>query len=243
MDLAEHNAIEASRDRAEGVRLAYVAATRARDLLVVANVGDGPYDKSWVDPLAACLYPPLASRRSPTAAAGVPDFRGTDTVLERPDMESATAATVRPGAYAMHDPVTGAPYTVVWWDPLAVDARGEERRGLRREHLITKDARPEDVAADRARFDAWQQWRSGTLARGSQPSMAVLTATEWARATPAAIAGVDARLVTVERVPGRARPSRGAALRDAGACRAGGGSSRRNRRPRFAASPTSRRGS
>ena len=78
IDLAEHNAIEASRDRAEGVRLAYVAATRARDLLVVPNVGDGPYDKSWVDPLAACLYPPLASRQSPSGRggrAGVPRQR------------------------------------------------------------------------------------------------------------------------------------------------------------------------
>ena len=35
LDLREHNALEASRDEAEGVRLAYVAATRARDLLVV----------------------------------------------------------------------------------------------------------------------------------------------------------------------------------------------------------------
>ena len=42
IDLAEHNDLEAARDRAEGVRLAYVAATRARDLLVVPNVGDAP---------------------------------------------------------------------------------------------------------------------------------------------------------------------------------------------------------
>ncbi|HVG77172.1 MAG TPA: UvrD-helicase domain-containing protein [Patescibacteria group bacterium] len=208
VDLAEHNAIEASRDRAEGVRLAYVAATRARDLLVVPNVGDGPYDKSWVDPLAACIYPPLATRQSPSAATGVPEFRGKDTVLERPDMETATSATVRPGAYAMHDPVTGAPYTVVWWDPLAIDGRGEERRGLRREHLITRDAKPEDVAADRARFESWQQWRTDTLARGSHPSMAVLTATEWARAVPGAAGDKAAPPVIVEAIPVRAgRPA------------------------------------
>jgi ATP-dependent exoDNAse (exonuclease V) beta subunit len=203
VDLAEHNAIEAARDRAEGVRLAYVAATRARDLLVIANVGDGPYDKSWVDPLAAAIYPPLADRRSPIVAAGVPEFRGTDTVLERPDMETATAATVRPGAFAMHDPVTDAPYTVVWWDPLAIDARGEERRGLRREHLITKDARPEDVAADRARFEAWDRWRAGTLAKGREASMAMLTATEWARSQPAPTAAATADLVSVDVIAAR----------------------------------------
>ncbi len=139
----------------------------------------------------------------------MPAFKGKDTVLERPDMATATPATVRPGAYAMHDPATAGPFTVVWWDPLAIDARGDERRGLRREHLITKDARPEDVAEDRARFEAWRAWRAATIARGSQLSRAVLTATEWARSVPAApgrAAAGDAGAVAIERVaaaPGR----------------------------------------
>jgi hypothetical protein len=126
-------------------------------------------------------------------------------------MATATPATVRPGAYAMRDPVTAEPFTVVWWDPLAIDARGDERRGLRREHLITKDARPEDVARDRAAFDDWSAWRTATLARGSTASRAVLTATEWARAVPAPSApgaggGVEA--VTVEQVAATAgRPA------------------------------------
>ncbi len=208
LDLAEHDTIEASRDRAEGIRLAYVAATRARDLLVVPNVGDAPYERSWVDPLAACIYPAVSTRQSPEHVAGVPVFAGRDTVLERPDMETATAATVRPGAYAMRDATTGEPFTVVWWDPLAIDARGEERRGLRREDLITKEARPEDVAADRARFDAWQQWRADTIARGTQPSLAVLTATEWAKLRADDMDGDAA--VTIATVPPRAgRPAGG----------------------------------
>ena len=40
IDLLLHGSEEAERDRAEGQRLAYVAATRARDLLVVPVVGD-----------------------------------------------------------------------------------------------------------------------------------------------------------------------------------------------------------
>ena len=40
MDLLLHDAEEAARDRAEGERLAYVAATRARDVLVVPAIGD-----------------------------------------------------------------------------------------------------------------------------------------------------------------------------------------------------------
>ena len=41
IDLLLHDAEEAARDRAEAERLAYVAATRARDLLVVPAIGDG----------------------------------------------------------------------------------------------------------------------------------------------------------------------------------------------------------
>ena len=202
VDLAEQNDVEAARDRAEGVRLAYVAATRARDLLVVPNIGDGPYERSWVDPLSVCLYPDLAARQSPGPAVGVPAFKGRDTVLERPDMETATAATVRPGAYARFDPTTGEPFTVVWWDPLAIDAPGDERRGLRREHLITKDARPEDVAADRARFEAWAARRADIIARGARPALAVLTATEWARAMVGELPPQE-REVAIQAVPPR----------------------------------------
>ena len=42
MDLLDHEAEEVARDAAEGMRLAYVAATRARDVLVVPAIGDGP---------------------------------------------------------------------------------------------------------------------------------------------------------------------------------------------------------
>ena len=41
-ELRQHAPIEVARDEAEGVRVAYVAATRARDLLVVCAVGDVP---------------------------------------------------------------------------------------------------------------------------------------------------------------------------------------------------------
>ena len=37
--------------------MAYVAATRARDLLVIPAVGDGPYESGWVAPLNEAIYP------------------------------------------------------------------------------------------------------------------------------------------------------------------------------------------
>ena len=180
VDLLEHNAEEARRDEAEGVRLAYVAATRARDLLVVPAVGDGPYDKGWVRPLNRALYPPRDMRQSPSSARGVPLFKGKDTVIPdaRPDGQQPDASTVRPGAYELTDPESHDNYTVIWWDPLLLETRAEDPRGLRREELISKDARPEDVAADRARYDTWRERRAEWQAAGARPSMTVMTATQ-----------------------------------------------------------------
>src|SRR6266481_2623183 len=64
-ELQENAAYELARDRAEGVRVAYVAATRARDLLVVPTIGDHPFGKWdmienwWVRPLYKAVYPPM----------------------------------------------------------------------------------------------------------------------------------------------------------------------------------------
>jgi ATP-dependent exoDNAse (exonuclease V) beta subunit len=44
--------------------------------------------------------------------------------------------------------------------------------------LISKDARPEDVAADRSRYDTWRLRRSEWQAAGAIPSMTVMTATQ-----------------------------------------------------------------
>ena len=66
IELATHEALEVARDEAEGVRVAYVAATRARDLLVVPAVGDAAWDGGWTDPLNHALYPnrqPAVRRR------------------------------------------------------------------------------------------------------------------------------------------------------------------------------------
>lgn len=137
-------------------------------------------------------------RRGVARALTLPPFRGRDTVLDRPDGQTATVATLRPGAYQFTDPITGGAYDVVWWDPLLLDRPGEERRGLRREDLIAKAARPELVAEARARYEAWKAENRDAVGRGEQPSLAVVTATEWARmphplAQLAPVATEDAR--------------------------------------------------
>jgi ATP-dependent helicase/nuclease subunit A len=185
LDLIENNDREAKRDRAEGVRVAYVAATRARDLLVVPAVGDEPFDDGWVAPLNNALYPDLSDRQSPKPAVGCPAFKGKDTVLERPDGDQPGTATVRPGQYEIIDPISHHGVTVVWWDPLLLEGAGDDTRGLRRDDLISKEARAEDVAADRARYDAWVRDRARIREQGSRPSLQIVTATEWARSESA----------------------------------------------------------
>jgi ATP-dependent exoDNAse (exonuclease V) beta subunit len=185
LDLLQHNEQEARRDEAEGVRLAYVAATRARDVLVVPAVGDGPYPDGWLRPLNRALYPPVARRQAPSPARGVPLFKGKDTVLPdgRADGQLPDQSTVRPGAYTLVEPSSGAPYTVVWWDPLLLDAPPANTRGLRRDDLIAKDANPQDVAGDRARYQHWRERRSAAQAAGAAPSMQVVTATQLSEET------------------------------------------------------------
>ena len=70
-ELHEHEAEEVARDQAEGVRLAYVAATRARDLLVVPALGDEPWEGGWFSPLNRALYPPMDARRDGDAGSEV----------------------------------------------------------------------------------------------------------------------------------------------------------------------------
>jgi ATP-dependent helicase/nuclease subunit A len=184
LDLLEHNDEEAKRDEAEGVRLAYVAATRARDMLVVPAVGDGEYRQGWVSPLNRALYPAREMRQSPGAGPGCPAFTGKDTVLERPIGQQPDESTVRPGAYEMTDAASGERYTLVWWDPLLLEKEADDPPGLRREDLISKEAPPAEVAADRARYDHWRQTREATQRTGATPTLPIVSVSEWAHAEP-----------------------------------------------------------
>jgi len=179
LDLQEHNAEEAKRDEAEGIRLAYVAATRTRDLLIVPAVGDGPYDKGWVRPLNRGLYPPRDQWQSPSSARGVPLFKGKQTIM--PDARAdgqPVDDTVRPGTYQLTDPGSGESYSVVWWDPLLLQGAPDDARGLRRDDLISKSTSTSDVAADRASYDRWRERRAAVQTSGSRASMQVVTATQ-----------------------------------------------------------------
>ena len=203
VDLLRQQPLEQAREREEGIRTAYVAATRARDLLVVPAIGDQPYDGGWLSPLDAAVYPPAGDRRQPRTAAGCPPFK-KDSVLQRPDDGVAMSHTVAPGCHTVasaqasggRDQGSGGrnqgseagrseadlPFEVVWWDPSALQLGAEPPFGLRRQELISKDVALDVVAEGTARYVTWRNGREDAITRAARPTVNVRTVTEWARA-------------------------------------------------------------
>jgi len=98
IELLEASDEELRRDRAEAIRVTYVAATRARDLLVAPVCGDAPI-AGWLDPLQPVLYPSASAKRTAGAAPGCPAF-GDDSVLDRgSESIPPPGGSVRPGLH------------------------------------------------------------------------------------------------------------------------------------------------
>jgi ATP-dependent exoDNAse (exonuclease V) beta subunit len=200
-DLVDHRDLELRRERTEGERIAYVAATRARDLLVVPALGDAPHSEGWVSPLNAALYPPEAVRREQRQAPGCPAFVSKDSVLRRPDDEPASRGTVCPGAHSL-DSALGS-HEVVWWspEPEALTLGVRAPFGLRRDDLIVRDVAPDVLRRGLDTYRAWQEGRTATLETAAQPSIGVRTVTDFSL-EPGAGAGVGGGIpVVVAQVP------------------------------------------
>src|SRR5437899_2499283 len=144
-DLLDHGQEEMARDRAEGVRVAYVAATRARDLLVVPAVGDDPFANGWaaaadgwIEPVQRAIYPPAETRRGSKPARACPTF-GEDSVLQRPDRETPGKDNVQPGLHVLGPGDSEnevRDYSVVWWDPRVLKLDAQPITGIPRQDLI-----------------------------------------------------------------------------------------------------------
>jgi ATP-dependent helicase/nuclease subunit A len=198
VDLLLHDAEEAARDKAEAERLAYVAATRARDVLVVPAIGDAVYEGGWLEPLMGAIYPTEASRRDAVRAPGCPEFRSKDSVLNRPDNDPARADTIAPGLHVFsagrpaRNPEPRAPspdYSVTWWDPHLLHLHAASSFGLRRDDLIVKDGDMFAVEDRMSEYEQWREARARVLEAGNRPTLRVETATAWAAG--AAQAGID----------------------------------------------------
>ncbi len=184
-DLLDHETDELDRERAEGLRIAYVAATRARDLLVIPALGDDPFgggwqaaDDSWMAAVQRALYPVPAMRRDSTAPSGCPAF-GDDGVVHRPPGESAGPRTVRPGLHALGE-TAETRYGVVWWDAHALRLDAPPAAGIRGEDLIA-DAGGETVATSLRAYEEWRQERDRVRSRGRRPGIVVETVAGAAR--------------------------------------------------------------
>jgi hypothetical protein len=119
----------ATREGLEGVRIAYVAATRARDLLVVPVLGMDRI-QGWLTPLDKATYPKGEERLVRRPAAGCPEF-GLSTILDGPRNQS-----ICPG---LHKPEAGS-HEVVWWDPSNLRLGVDAKLGLRTIDLLKGDA-------------------------------------------------------------------------------------------------------
>ena len=174
LELSEHEPEESERESAEGVRVAYVAATRARDLLVVPAIGDEPFE-GWLSPLNKAIYPSRANWRRSAPAPGCPPF-GAATVLERPlEYDRQGEFSVKPG---LVQPERGT-HQVIWWDPSKLDLNVEGGLGLRQKEILA-----EDGGASLAAYQAWQQHRAGVLDAGSQPQYRVFLASQALKPPP-----------------------------------------------------------
>ena len=159
------------------MRVAYVAATRARDVLVVPVVGDVEWD-GWVGPLNGAVYPPAEARRSAAPAPSCPPFK-KDSVFRRPDNDPFTSATVQPGLHVF-GAGAGNDYSVVWWGPHALTLGAEQSLGLRRESLIMKDVPSAVVEQGLRDYHRWSARRDQALRDGRLATVSMRTATEWA---------------------------------------------------------------
>jgi ATP-dependent helicase/nuclease subunit A len=180
-DLLEHEDEELLRDEAEGIRVAYVAATRARDLLVIPAVGDEERE-GWIQPLNTAVYPTKEARGQQVQAPGCVEFQSKDSVWVRPGGSAASASTVCPGLYVCKGGGTAqSEFSVVWWDPRALKLGAEAPLGIRRPELIVKDVAPGIVDSGLAAYNSWRERRQQVIAAGSHSSVAVRTVTQAAK--------------------------------------------------------------
>ncbi len=202
-ELLDAKELEDRREEAEGIRVAYVAASRASDLLVVPAVGDAKRS-GWVGCLNDALYPPPERWRQSTAADGCPAFGGR-TVLNRPvdrGQAAGSEPSVRPGRHRFPGSAEGngeGSYDVVWWDAELLDRKPRENYGILGEDLLA----PAAANANRERFEGWRRDGEELLRQGSTPSVEPCAVTELDVDPPGPPAAV-----AVEELPqSRGRPS------------------------------------
>jgi ATP-dependent exoDNAse (exonuclease V) beta subunit len=175
-ELQEHASGEMLRESEEATRVLYVAATRARDVLVVPTLGDRRYE-GWLQALTPVVYPAASRAQAPETREppGCPAF-GEESTPGRPLNVASPPDAVVPG---LHVPEVGS-HRVVWWDPAPLALGAQESAGLTQQKILAADER--GVRADEGvrAHAAWQAERARVQSVGGTPSLRVVSATEHA---------------------------------------------------------------
>ncbi len=173
-ELLDNEDLERQRDAAEGVRIAYVAATRARDLLVVPALGEGPLRlPGWLTPLDGAVYPAPECRKRPRIAPGCPAF-GDTTKLAQPLKSDLVRNFVKPG---LHRPESGE-HQVVWWDPGLLRLDVQAQFGVREEQILSPHGNEDRTAEGLGQYERWKADRDRAAQQGKCSRYQVLTVTE-----------------------------------------------------------------
>jgi ATP-dependent exoDNAse (exonuclease V) beta subunit len=163
-DLIDNIEHEAEADREEGIRVAYVAATRAKDMLVVTAVGDRGFVEnhelfktSWLAPIYPALYPHMDRWRLPERPV-----QGLSTVKDDPE-------SLRPG---LHRGRVGG--GEVWWfDPGRLELEDSADSGLDDTSILQGD--PNSGFAE---YTAWQEAKQAIIDKASEPAFRLAIASE-----------------------------------------------------------------
>jgi ATP-dependent helicase/nuclease subunit A len=188
-ELRDAEETEAEADREEALRVAYVAATRARDLLVVAAIGEEEREGGWLSPLHEALYPAKEQWRAASAALGCPPF-GMRTVLNRPP-DQPEEVSIRPGLH-----FSKAGQAVVWFDPAVLGLEAGKGEGVENEQVLS--GTPDQAVEGLRRYREWREGRASRIAEGSAPQFRVVTAQRMRE-----MEGVDVETITLPAAAGR----------------------------------------
>jgi ATP-dependent exoDNAse (exonuclease V) beta subunit len=159
----DHREEATAKAAAENLRLGYVAATRARDLLVVPTVAadlEGLARRSWIHPVLRALHPPRAREQDPAPCPGAPPFGEHGLDLG----DGASVPNVKPGLHLGR----GEGFEVAWWDPAALPREPETRFGLAHEAYLAPHPRAAEAEAAHA---AWRAELEATRADASFQSV------------------------------------------------------------------------
>ncbi len=193
LDVIDHQSDELERDRAEAVRLTYVAATRARDLLVIPAIADQRLDGKWLSVLNPAVYPDPSQK--PTVRAAYPQF-GKDATTRPYDFISRADQTVKPGTYRFDG------YEVTWWDTRGLRLDVPITLGIPQQELLGRDAPPGLIEEDTRNYESWRDDLASVVRTAATPSIIVRTAIERSQRDASPVPDVEVIAVDREGIEG-----------------------------------------